>query len=261
MVAEDLNALVAELRVTGGDTLDVEVKAAAGGLPQSLTPTLSALANHPGGGTIILGLDETNGFQPVSLPNRQTLKQGLAAKARGFVPPVRVTVRDGEVDGTPVIVATVHECDLADKPCRVASTGRAYVRVYDGDYEMSPQEQQAFVAARRPPHADREPVEGTTMDDLDRDLLAEWARSARARSAALAGFSDDELYRRTGVVDSDQRPTVAGVLTFGIHPQQWFPRYVVQAAAVPGTSGSGSRIDEPTVIDGPLPRMLDAAMD
>jgi hypothetical protein len=34
-----------------------EVKAAAGGLPEILTSTLSALANLPGGGTIILGLE------------------------------------------------------------------------------------------------------------------------------------------------------------------------------------------------------------
>ena len=262
MPAEDLNALVAELRATGGDTPDVEVKAAAGGLPQSLTSTLSALANHPGGGTIILGLDEANGFQPVPLPNRQTLKQGLASKARGFTPPVRLTVRDGEVDGKLVIVAAVHECDPADKPCRVTSTGRAYMRVYDGDYEMSPQEQQAFMAARRPPHADREPVDGARIDDLDRDLLAEWAMTARVRSSALTRFSDDELYRRTGVLDADGRPTVAGMLTFGIHPQQWFPRYVIQAAVLPGAgAGLGARVSEPTLIDGPVPLMLDAAMD
>ena len=72
---------------------------------------------------------------------------------------------------------------------------------------------------------------------------------------------NDEMYRRTGVLDSDHRPTVAGVLTFGVHPQQWFPRYVIQAAVVPGTSVTGSRVDEPAVIDGPVPRMLDAAMD
>lgn len=57
-MATDLREMIAELRSAGGDCADIEVKSAAGGLPQSLTSTLSALANLPGGGTIILGLDE-----------------------------------------------------------------------------------------------------------------------------------------------------------------------------------------------------------
>ena len=35
----------------------------------------------------------------------QALKQGLAAKAREFIPPVRLDMEDGAVDGFPVVVA------------------------------------------------------------------------------------------------------------------------------------------------------------
>jgi ATP-dependent DNA helicase RecG len=100
-MTRDLSSLAAELRLGGGDTTAIEVKAAAGGLPDSLTPTLSALANLPGGGTVILGLDERAGFRPVPLADPQVLKQGLAAKARGFIPPVRLDVDDATVDGAP----------------------------------------------------------------------------------------------------------------------------------------------------------------
>jgi len=109
-MTEDLSALVAELRATGGDNTSIGVKAAAGGLPDSLASTLCALANMPGGGTVILGLDERTGFHPVSLGDPQRLKQGLASKARGFIPPVRLDIGDAQVDGNPVIVARVHEC-------------------------------------------------------------------------------------------------------------------------------------------------------
>jgi hypothetical protein len=50
-VVIDASRMIAELRAAGGDTTDVEVKSAAGGLPASLTATRSALANLPGGGT------------------------------------------------------------------------------------------------------------------------------------------------------------------------------------------------------------------
>ncbi len=56
--------LVAQLRGRGGETAAVEVKSAAGGLPTTMSQSLSALSNLPGGGLIILGLDERRGFMP-----------------------------------------------------------------------------------------------------------------------------------------------------------------------------------------------------
>ncbi|MEV6983958.1 ATP-binding protein [Sphaerisporangium sp. NPDC051017] len=239
------------------------MKSAAGGLPQSLTSTLSALANHPGGGTIILGLDEATGFRPVRLSDPQALKQGLAGKARSFSPPVRLAIRDAEVDGIPVIVARVHECDPSAKPCRVAASGVAYMRGHDGDFPLSALEEQAFLVARQPPLFDRKPVEGAAREDLDEELVAAFLRSVRERDPqGLGRFNEDaELLRRAGVTLPDGTPTVAGVLAMGVHPQEWFPRFVIQASAEPLSSDpAGARARNQTTISGPIPRMLDAAM-
>jgi ATP-dependent DNA helicase RecG len=262
-MTEDLSALVTELRMTGGDNTSIEVKAAAGGLPDSLASTLCALANMPGGGTVILGLDERTGFLPISLGDPQKLKQGLASKARGFIPPVRLDIGDGEVDGNPVIVARVHECDQSLKPCRVASTGKAYLRGYDGDYMLSALEEQAFLSARSAPMADRLPVGDATLEDLDAELVDAFVGSVRRLDPQGRGrFSDrGELLRRSGVLHSDGRPTVAGVLALGLYPQQWFPRFVIQAAAEPAPGEpAAARARNQVTIDGPVPRMLDQAM-
>ncbi|GAB3987950.1 ATP-binding protein [Actinoallomurus acanthiterrae] len=259
----DLNDLVKRLRTAGGDSSDVEVKSAAGGLPRSLTSTLSALANLPGGGTIILGLDEATGFRPVPLTDPQKLKQGLAVKARSFTPPVRLTIEDGIVDGKPVVVARVHECDPSGKPCRVTGSGAAYLRGYDGDFELSALEEQAFLAARRPPTFDRAPVAGATSSDLDRDLVEAFVRSVHERdSPGLGRFKDSaELLRRAGVTTPDGTPTVAGLLSLGVHPQEWFPRFVIQASAEPlPTDPAGSRARNQATITGPIPLMLDEAL-
>lgn len=262
-VTLDLSAVVASLRVAGGVT-SIEVKAASGGLPESLTPTLSALANLPGGGTIILGLDEGTGFRPVPLADPQALKQGLAAKARGFIPPVRLEIEDGSVDGAAVVVARVSECDRSAKPCRVASTGKAYIRGYDGGFLLSDIEEQAFLAARKPPMFDRAPVGEATADDLDEALVETFIASIRRNDPDGRGrFADrGDLLRRSGVLHADGRPTVAGVLALGVYPQQWFPRFVIQAAAepLPGTPPE-VRARNQFTIDGPIPRMLDRAMD
>jgi ATP-dependent DNA helicase RecG len=261
---EDLNGLIHVLRTSGGDTTSVEVKSAAGGLPVSLTSSLSALANLPGGGTIILGLDERAGFRPVPLADAQVLKQGLAAKARAYTPPVRLSIEDGLVDGEPVIVAHVHECDPSVKPCRVTATSTAYVRGYDGDFPVSDVETQGFLAARRPPLFDRRPVDGASSDDLDPELVASYLSTVRERDATgLGRFTDDaELLRRAGVTVDGGRPTVAGLLALGVHPQQFFPRYVIQAAAEPLPQDSPSaRARNQITITGPIPRMLDTALE
>ena len=78
----DIADLVPSLRTADGDTTAIEVESAAGGLPQSLTPSLSALANLPGGGRVILGLDEATGFTPVGLADPQALKQALGSVCR-----------------------------------------------------------------------------------------------------------------------------------------------------------------------------------
>ncbi|GGL05781.1 ATP-binding protein [Planomonospora parontospora] len=262
-MVENLPHLIAELRAAGGDGAAVEVKSAAGGLPASLTPTLSALANLPGGGTIILGLDERTGFRPVPLADPQALKQGLALKARSFTPPVRLTIEDALVDGSPVIVAKVHECDRSAKPCRVTATGASYLRGYDGDFRLSALEEQAFLSGRQAPMFDREPVEDATFDDLDPELIMAFTSTVRGQDAhGLGRFTDDtELLRRAGVIDADRRPTVAGLLALGFYPQQWFPRYAVQAAAEPlPEDPAGSRARNQATFTGPIPRMLDQAM-
>lgn len=197
------------------------------------------------------------------LSSAQQLKQGLANKSRSFVPPVRLDISDGTVDGEPVVIARVHECDPSAKPCRAATSGKAYLRSYDGDFELSQVEEQGFLAARTSPHFDRRPVEGAAREDLDEELVFSFIRAVKDRDpGGLGRFrSDEELLRRAGVILDGGQPSVAGLLALGVYPQQFFPRYVIQAAAEsrPGDP-AGVRARNQMTITGPIPRMLDEAM-
>jgi len=123
--AIDVKAAVAELRAEGGDLPAVEVKAAAGGLPESIVPRLCAFANRPGGGTVILGLDEASGFTPVGLADRRRLKASLVSKARQSLdPPVVPEISEGLVDGEAVVVAVV-----PSSPLRRSRAGSAEVPI------------------------------------------------------------------------------------------------------------------------------------
>ena len=71
-----------------------------------------------------------------------------------------------------MVYATVRETDPSAKPCRTAA-GKAYIRGFDGDYELSSIEEQAFLAQRTQPMFDREAVDGASFADLDDKLVAD----------------------------------------------------------------------------------------
>lgn len=260
MEATELAEIVGRLRSTGSDWENVEAKRASGGTPESLDETLGALANHPGGGIIVLGLDETTGFSTVRLDNINTLKQALSSKARLFQPPIGLEIEDGTVDGSTVVVVNVRECPVAQKPCKDSRSGKAWVRSYDGDFEISDLEEQAFLVARQAPSADKDPVKGATKEHLDPQLTDRWAESAVRNRVGLRQFTDrDELLRRTGVITQSDVPTVAGIMTLGKYPQEFFPQVVIRAASTDDGS-SGARATNAVTFDGPIPVMLESAM-
>ena len=261
MALPDIDTLLARLLEAGADATDLEVKSAAGGLPRSLGESLCALANLPGGGTVILGLDEATGFSPVQLGGLQALKQGMVSKARTCVPPVSLEVGQAIVDGHPVIVARVAECDRSAKPCRLS--GRGWVRGWDGDYRMSELEEQAFLGHREPPRFDRATVRGAKRSDLDPALVSLWSATAREHDPrGLGRFDGEELLFRAGIVSEKGTPSRAGLLVLGTQPQQFFPRFVVNLSATEtGRLGERVRARQATTLTGPIPALLEGALD
>lgn len=259
----ELQAIVEDLRVEGSDFAEVEVKRAAGGFPQSLAPTLSAFGNTPGGGMLIFGLDEDQGFGAVGVYDVKGCQSALAGAARQSVsPPVTFEAQHLVLEAADLIVATIHEVPSSGKPCRVRSSGKAYLRAYDGDYELSQVEEQAFLANRDTPRFDQAVVSEATIDDLDRALVAAYVASCQASSESLNRFGDEEILFRTGVTAGASRtPTVAGLLALGIHPQQFFPNIVIQASvAADAGDPVGTRAADSRRFDGPIPLMLEQAM-
>ena len=258
----DLQALVGVLRAEGGDLPGVEVKSAAGGLPDSIVPTLCAFANRPGGGTLLLGLDEAAGFTPVGLRARRALKTALASKARQALdPPLTLEIEEGTVDGEAVIVAVVPELDSSQKPCRVSSGSHrgVWVRAWDGDYRASEAEVQGLLVGRTQPRFDAEPAVGARRDDLDPELIEGFVRACRAGSEQLALIRDDEelLWRMGVLVDPDRVPSIAGLLALGKYPQQHLPGTGLQAIIARGADDEpGMRARDARRFDGPIPRML-----
>jgi ATP-dependent DNA helicase RecG len=257
----DVDTIVAKLRAEGSDTASVEVKSARGGLPESMPNLLSAFANQPGGGIIILGLDENQNFAPCGVYDLKAAQQSIASMARKAVdPPVRIATRTADFEGSQIVVITVLEAEPMHKPVRVIATEKSYFRQYDGTYPLSALEEQAFIAARSQTTYDRSTVPDSSMTDLDQLAVAAFVRAKQSQSSVFRQWDTEQILNHSGVIAGTGEATLAGLLALGTYPQQFFPNLAIQASSWSGQArrGSSSVLDT-AVIEGPIASMLDDA--
>ncbi|HEY5854179.1 MAG TPA: ATP-binding protein [Aldersonia sp.] len=278
MRSEDLREIVGTVRRAGGDTASVEVKSAAGGVGKSLWPTISAFSNTKGG-VVILGLDESAGFEPVpgfdSISVMDQVADAARPRGRGespgpLTPNPAMTVDQVELQGAMVVVAEVDELPPAEKPCFVTAQGKergTYMRVGDGDHRLDTYSVFQLSMLTVPSDADREPVTQARADDLDPNLVNRTVAQLRlGRPRALAGTtSETEVLERIGAIDrATGAPTVGGMLALGRFPQQFFPQLMISFAAYPAGDKSvvvgDERMDDRAVLEGPIPDMIDDAV-
>ena len=237
----DVVKLVNELRSQGSDTEGIEAKRASGGLPDDLAPLLSAFANRPGGGMLLLGLDEASGFAATGVYDVKKAQQSLAHIARSaLTPPVHVASEAVAFEGTTLIVVNVREAESSQKPVGVTRSGLAYLRQYDGTYPLSDMERQVFLAARGQPESELRAVAGCVFDDLDRDAVEQFTAERRASSPVFAGWTDADILRHAHATTPEGGPTVAGLLAFGRYPQSYLPMSSVQASLWTGPSNAAT---------------------
>ncbi|MFD9702660.1 ATP-binding protein [Lentzea sp. NPDC059081] len=266
MDTSTLLSLVERLRRTGAEMSDVEVKSAAGGLPKSVVETLSAFANT-NGGTLVLGLDENDGFRPVRLADATKSRDDLAACASDCLhPPLRITVDVVELEGLPVVVAEIDPLPSDHRPCYVESKGIAtgsFVRVGDGDRRMTQTEIGLAIANRGQPRHDLDPVAEAVIGDLDRVSFGRTVERVRQTSRAFRDLDEVSALERLRVLVRTENgmlvPSIGGLLTFGTYPQQFFPQLTVSVVVYSGDA-TGPRFDDNPVIRGPVPELVDETM-
>ena len=258
---DDLLGALAVLELRGGDTTSIEAKTFSEYSPEQLGPTLSAFANKPGGGTILLGVSERDGISVVGVDDVDDLLKRAANQARnGFRPPIRVDVRAIDLDGKTIGVVNVEGADVNEKPVRWLKDKKAYLRQYDGDYQMSPSEEQMLVLRHHRPNADAQAVPGSSLRDLDPNLVTRYLSSVRETTPRLVNDSDEAVLFFTGVVADRESEefSVAGLYALGEYPQRLLPHLTLTAAV----KGSGDvRAVNRRDFTGSLPVILDDVLE
>ncbi|MDR3294116.1 MAG: putative DNA binding domain-containing protein [Clostridiales bacterium] len=266
MTVEELKNLVQEVVLQKCERQDLELKEARGGTPKRLYDTLSSFANQIGGGTLLFGISEAEGFAITGVYDAQDLQVKVTEQCKQMSPTIRPLFTVAEINGRTVVSAEITETDIFDKPCFYLGAGRmrgSYVRVGDADITMTEYEVYSLEAFKRKIHDELRIVDRATVESFDNEEITRYFAILRKEKPNLANMTDEQLMRFQGIVENG-KPTVGGVMLFGIYPQSFFPQLSITAMLVPGyeiaAAGSEERFIDNKRIDGTIPQMLDGAI-
>jgi len=242
---EEVLELISEVQRHQSELDDVEVKSANRGTPQRLYASLSAFANRMGGGVILFGLDENSDFEIIGVYDAHRLQEEISHLASSEMnPPLRPSFIVSEVEGKTIVAVEIVEIPHGEKPCFYKPAGLqkgSYIRVGNTNRQMTDYEIFGYVSARTQPTFDEEPLQGATIDDLNRTKLEEYLsqmRRLRPNANYLAKSLDNLLIQLRIVRKADGllRPTLAGLLVFGNYPQAFEPQLVITFLQYYGTT-------------------------
>jgi ATP-dependent DNA helicase RecG len=222
---------------------------------RDLADVLIGFANAEGG-LVVLGLwsGRVEGIRATSIKENEWRQ----ASADFTVPTIpsrhRVVecVNDvGEADALFVV-----EVEPSD---RVHSNQKdeVYLRVGDENRRLTFMQRQELLYDKGQASYEVTPLGDATVEDLDQDLLASYA-------AAVNHPDPVRLLRARGLIDRRDNLTIAGVLLFAEHPQQWLPEANIRILRYRGTErGTGARqqLLEDVRIDGSIPLQLNMAQE
>lgn len=274
MNTERLTQIVARLRRQGTDDALVEAKKSAHELSSDVWETVSAFGNTHGG-VILLGLSEPDGF--TTAPDfaidkvRDQFVSGIGdggADNAVVVNPPQYELNRVEFEGGMVLAIEIAEVDASSKPCFIAKKGRAngaYKRVDDKDVKLSPTEIFELENTLIPSNADREPVKGASMEDLDPEAVDNLIGRMSRRSTRIFRGADSREKRmeRLNLIDGEGSVLLAGLLAVGFYPQQFFPKLVIDVTVHPGVEKAASgdvRFIDRTLCEGSLDEVIGDAM-
>ena len=274
MTRDELLELIDEVQQYQSELDNVEVKSARSGTPQHLYETLSAFANHIGGGVILFGINENRNFEVVGVNDAHKLLGEISNLASSEMEPaLRPEFTVEEVEGKTVVAVEVVELPAEQKPCFYKPAGLqkgSYIRVGNTNRQMTDYEIFGYVSARSQPTFDEEAIRDATTEDLDRTKLEDYLAQLR-RTRPQAGYLN-QLYeqilaqlRIVREVNGVFHPTLSGLLMFGKHPQLFEPQLVITFLQFYGTTETektprGERFLDNQKFEGTIPAIIESAV-
>ena len=267
MLSEELLVLIKKIQEIKAESQTVEVKSAHNGCPKRLYDTLSSFSNQDGGGIIVFGLDEKQGFEAVGVYNLQDLQKSVTEQCNQMEPAVRGVFTFAEYEDKNICALEVPSVELVERPCYYKGAGKvkgSYIRVGDADLPMTDYEIYSYESYKKHVHDDEREVERIDLSYMDREIIDKYIVEKKQARPKFSKLSEEQIYEMLNI-KRDERFTLAAVMNFALYPQGVFPQLGITAVVVPGYSigelgNSGERFVDNKRIEGTISEMLEEAM-
>ena len=267
MLSEELLVLIKKIQEIKAESQTVEVKSAHNGCPKRLYDTLSSFSNQDGGGIIVFGLDEKQGFEAVGVYDLQDLQKSVTEQCNQMEPAVRGVFTFAEYEDKNICALEVPSVELVERPCYYKGAGKvkgSYIRVGDADLPMTDYEIYSYESYRKHVHDDEREVERIDLSYIDREILDKYIVEKKQAKPKFSKLNEEQIYEMLNI-KRDERFTLAAVMNFALYPQGVFPQLGITAVVVPGYSigelgNSGERFVDNKRIEGTISEMLEEAM-
>ena len=267
MLSEELLILIKKIQEIKAESQTVEVKSAHNGCPKRLYDTLSSFSNQDGGGIIVFGLDEKQGFEAVGVYDLQDLQKSVTEQCNQMEPAVRGVFTFAEYEDKNICALEVPSAELVERPCYYKGAGKvkgSYIRVGDADLPMTDYEIYSYESYKKHVHDDEREVERIDLSYMDKEILDKYIAEKKQAKPKFSKLSEEQIYEMLNI-KRDERFTLAAVMNFALYPQGVFPQLGITAVVVPGYSigelgNSGERFIDNKRIEGTISEMLEEAM-
>ena len=269
MQADELKKIVLRIKNMKTETQNIELKAATKGCPTRLFDTLSSFSNQDEGGVIIFGVDESDDYAIKGVYNPQDLQKKVTEQCKQMEPSVRALFTVCEINDKTIVSAEIPGVDISKRPVFYKGVGRikgSYERVGESDEPMSEYEIYSYEAFRNRTRDDIRVVEGASLKLINKERMKQYLEAVRnERKNLYDNVSESEILEFMGIA-KDNALTLAGLMTFSMYPQAYFPQLCITAVSLPGTEqgeigDDGERFIDNKRITGAISDMLEEAVE
>lgn len=216
-----------------------------------------ALANA-GGGVMLVGVADDSTIAGVDDP-RQIADRVMGLCRTNIRPPITPEIAAVEVDGRQVVVISVTEGE--QKP--YTANDVCYVRAGATTRRARPEELRRLSFDAQYTAYERTPVAGMAFHDLNLARLQDYIEYRAPGSIRINGVRVSDVAVSWGLarrMDGEFVPTVAGLVLFGLEPQQIHPEWGLGAVRVSGVELTDPILDRAD-FEGAVDQLIERGLD
>lgn len=255
---DDLRKIVLDVINSSTETQGVELKDCRDGLYKQLWKPITAFSNSPGGGIIILGIEDNSSTHKKSIIgglNLEQLQHNIVSLfEHEIINKADYELRVFDCDNKKLLAIIIQEIPKENKPCYFSELGMdkgACVRAGNTNRHITEEELRSFLRYTPAYNYDRRIVSETNLENLNKDKIKSFlSKSAARKGRDFGNISNDSVLKNIGILaeyDNVLSPTVAGMMIFSKTLPQDFDdlsRYLIRCVRYASNSSSTPIIDK-----------------